>query len=208
MDATPTPPAKKPSKLLARYYGTMFFLLILAFVGVAAFVLKPMLDMVKETNAQVTADLATLQGDRTYLESLDTSISAAQNIPSTVLGQVDRALPDQTQIPELLVLFGDIGDREGVKVNSVSFSEESASARQQRATSTISDVTVNLAVTAPNYFQIKRFLSDIEASLRILDVTGINVSTRGGGEASYAILLKTYVYSPPKSARQPTPPQR
>jgi len=200
------PKVKRPSRLLARNYGTLFFLMILAFIGVAAFVLKPMLDGVKETNAQVTGDIGTLQADRSYLDSLDTSVAAAQNIPSTVLDQVDRALPTEAKIPELLVLFGDTGDRDGVEVNNVSFSEETASQKILHATSTVSEVGVSLSVTAPNYYQIKRFLSDLEASLRILDVTGINVAARGG-EASYAIQLKTYVYSPPRSSR-PTPQQR
>jgi len=201
------PKVKRQSSLLVRYYGTLFFLMILAFIGVTALVLKPMLDAVNETNAQVTASIATLDGDKAYLNSLDTSVAAAQNIPTTVLDQVDRALPTDPQIPELLVLFGDAADRDGVQVTNVSFSEESAATRSQQATSTVSKVGVNLSVTSPNYFQIKRFLSDLEASLRILDVTGINVSSRGGAGAAYAILLNTYVYTPPASAR-PTPQQR
>jgi Tfp pilus assembly protein PilO len=200
------PATKRPSKILGEYYGSIFFLLTLAFLGAAVLVLKPMLDSVKSTNAQVTASLRTLENDRTYLASLDSSVSAAQNIPGAVLDQVSRALPREAGIPELLVLLGDTATRDGVQLANVSFSEESASARLARTTSTVAEIGINLSVAAQNYPQIKRFLRDLESSLRILDVTGINVSTRGA-ESSYAILLKTYMYMPPRTTAA-TPLQR
>lgn len=200
------PVVKRPSKILGEYYGSVFFVLTLAFLGAAVLVLKPMLDSVKEANARTEMGLQTLANEQGYLDSLDRSISAAENIPATVLTQVDRALPREPGIPELLVLLGDTAAKDGVQVTNVSFSEESAAAQQARTTSTVAEIGINLSVTAQNYPQIKRFLRDLESSLRILDVTGINVSTRGT-ESSYAILLKTYVYMPPRSTRA-TPVQR
>lgn len=200
------PAAKRPSKILGEYYGSVFFVLVLAFLGAAALVLKPMLDAVKDANARTSTGVQTLENEQRYLDSLDRSISAAENIPASVLSQVDRALPREPGIPELLVLLGDTATRDGVKVTNVSFSEESAATQQARATSTVAEIGVNLSVTAVNYPQIKRFLRDMESSLRILDVTGINVSMRGG-ESAYAILMKTYVYMPPRATR-PTPVQR
>ncbi|MFH1077923.1 MAG: type 4a pilus biogenesis protein PilO [Patescibacteria group bacterium] len=201
------PAAKRPSKILGEYYGSIFFAIILTFLAMTALVLKPKLDVVKGTNAEVTVNLQSLEQGRTYLESLERSISAAEGIPPSILDQVDRALPRETGVPELLVLFGDTATKDGVKISNISFAEESESTRQTRATSTVSEVSINLSVTAVNYAQIKRFLRDIETSLRIIDVTGINVSTQGK-ESAYAILLKTYVYKPLRSSTTPTPSQR
>lgn len=202
-----TQPAPKPaSKLFTEYYGSVFFLMILAFLVVALVVLKPKLDEVKAVNAEIASTLQVLDGERNYLNSLDQSISAAQNIAPVVLDQVDRALPREQGIPELLVLFGNTADRDGVKIANVTFADGSGTPGARAATSSVSELAVNMTVTAENYPQIKKFIRDLEVSLRLLDIIGINVSTQGRGSA-YALQMKTYVYTPPVKA-MPTPVQR
>ena len=198
----PKPKAQKPpSKLLTDYYGVLFLLMVLIFVSAAFIVLKPKLDDLKATNAETTARLEELNRDSAYLSSLDQSIAAAQTIPAETLAKVDRALPREQQIPELLVLFGDTADRDGVKITNVSFSDPSLG---HAATSTVSELIVNMTVTAENYPQIKKYIRDLEVSLRLLDIVGINVSTQGT-QSAYALQLKTYTYSPPaKVAATPT----
>lgn len=194
---------KPPSKLLTDYYGALFFLMVLIFVLTAFIVLKPKLDNLKATNAETTATLAALENETTYLTSLDQSVAAAQSIPTETLTKVDRALPREQGIPELLVLFSDTADRDGVKVGNVSFSDPIAG---RATTSTINELLINMTVTAQNYPQIKKYIRDLEVSLRILDIVGINVSTQGDSSA-YALQLKTYTYSSPGKVAA-TPSQR
>jgi Tfp pilus assembly protein PilO len=189
---TKPPVAKPPSKLLTEYYGSLFFLMVLLFLLAAFVVLKPMLDDVKSANAQVVSTLETLANETAYLNSLDQSIAAAQSIPPDVLRKVDRALPRTQGIPELLMLFSSTGDRDHVKISNISFSD---AAPGRVTTSSVSELTVNLTVVAAGYPDIKKFLRDLEASLRIMDVIGINVSTQGT-ESAYALQLKTYAYTP------------
>lgn len=189
----PKPKAlKPPSKLLTDYYGALFFLMVLVFALAAFIVLKPKLDDVKATNAQTTVQLEAVNRETAYLTSLDQSISAAQTIPAETLTKVDRALPREQGIPELLVLFGDTADRDGVKITNVSFSDV---ALGRAATSSVSELLINMSVTAENYPQIKKYIRDLEVSLRLLDIVGINVSTQGT-QSAYALQLKTYTYSP------------
>lgn len=191
METKPLPEPKKPSKLLTEYYGLIFFLLVLVFLAAAAFGVKPKLDGLKQTNARITVELERLENERHYLDSLDQSIAAAQSIAPGVLGQVEQALPRKKGIPELLVLLGGTADKDGVKITNVTFSEIERS--EARATSTVGELSISLNVTAKNYPQIKKFIRDLEASLRLLDITGINVSTQGK-ESAYAMQMKTYVY--------------
>lgn len=186
---TPTPAVKKPSKLFTEYYGSVFMLMVLTFLVITALILKPKLDDVKTTNAQITSVLGNLENERGYLNSLEQSISAAKTISPTVLEQVDRALPRAQGVPELLVLFGETSDRDGVKISSVTFSDTAFGG----STSTVKELNVNLLVTAQNYPQIKKFIRDLEVSLRLLDITGINVTTQDK-DSAYALQLKTYVY--------------
>lgn len=200
----PKPKAMKPpSKLLTDYYGALFFLMVLIFVLASFILLKPKLDDIKATNAQTTTQLEAVNRETAYLTSLDQSVAAAQTIPAETLAKVDRALPREQQIPELLVLFGDTADRDGVKITNVSFSD---GALGQAATSSVSELTVNMTVTAQNYPQIKKYIRDLEVSLRLLDVVGINVSTQGT-QSAYALQMKTYTYSPAAKTAA-TPVQR
>lgn len=200
-----TQPLKPTSRLLTEYYGSLFFLMVLLFLGAALLVLKPKLDEVKTTNAQTASMVETLADERQYLNSLEQSISAAATITPAVLDQVDRALPRDQGVPELLVLFGETGQRHGVKISNLSFAE-TATAAVRASTSSVSELSINVTVTAQNYPQIKKFIRDLEVSLRLLDIVGINVSTQGT-ESAYALQMKTYVYTPNIKVT-PTPTQR
>ncbi|MBU1907725.1 type 4a pilus biogenesis protein PilO, partial [Patescibacteria group bacterium] len=137
--------------------------------------------------------------------SLEGSVAAAGAISPAVLDKVDSAMPREAEIPELLVLFSSAAERDNVKIMNVNFAE-ARTAKAARplasATSSVSGITINMSVAAINYPQIKRFLKNIERSLRIMDIEGINVASRGE-ESVYAIQLKTYVYAPATGAATP-----
>jgi len=196
---------KHPSKLLTEYYSSLFFLLILLFLGASIFVIKPKLDEVKQTNAAIASSLDKLSSETVYLNSLEGSVAAAGAISPAVLDKVDSAMPREAEIPELLVLFSSAAERDNVKIMNVNFAE-ARTAKAARplasATSSVSGITINMSVAAINYPQIKRFLKNIERSLRIMDIEGINVASQGE-ESVYAIQLKTYVYAPATGAVTP-----
>jgi Tfp pilus assembly protein PilO len=198
---TNTPTQQPSSRLLTDYYGVLFFSMVLVFVLSAVIVLMPMLDEVKATNASVRSTLVALDDETAYANSLETSIAAAQVISPDVLDKVDRALPRRQEIPGLLVLFERVSSRDDVQISNVSFSEPTTP-----ATTTVSELSINMTVTAADYPHMKKFIRDLEASLRLLDVVGITVATQGESSA-YALQLKTYVY---REAQRPsgTPTQR
>jgi len=197
---------KGPSKLFTDYYGSVFLLLIAAFLLAAFFVLKPELDDIKQTNAQTTSQIELINRQRNYLQSLQQSVAAAQTIPPTTLQQVDRALPDDPSIPSLLVQFGSAAASNNVRIDSMNFTEPTV-ATQPAATAKpgsanpvasnpqIRKIDISLAIHAYSYFDVKRFLSDLESSLRLLDVTGITASG-AGGQVTYALTLRSYTFAP------------
>ncbi|MBU0540135.1 hypothetical protein KKF59_04360, partial [Patescibacteria group bacterium] len=105
---------KHPSKLLTEYYSSLFFLLILLFLGASIFVIKPKLDEVKQTNAAIASSLDKLSSETVYLNSLEGSVAAAGAISPAVLDKVDSAMPREAEIPELLVLFSSAAERDNV----------------------------------------------------------------------------------------------
>ncbi len=132
------------------------------------------------------------------MNSLEQSIAAAQTIAPDVLQRVDEALPREQRIPELLVLFGKVADRNQVKISNIAFADAVGSPRS--ATTSIRELSINMTVVAENYPRIKKFIRDLETSLRMLDVVAINVSAQGE-EAAYALQMRAYSYAPPQKMR-------
>lgn len=212
----PTPSAQ-PSVITEKTFGTRFFteyyvvsflFLIVAFIGGAFLVLRPLIETIKETNAQTESELLTIQQERTYFASLEQSVAAAQSIPSTTLDQVNRALPRDTRMPELLVQFGAAAARNQLRIDSISFNAtHSSSASTNAKTSSsnlIAPLDVTLAIHAHNYFDMKRFLSDVETSLRLIDVIGMTTSG-SGTDLTYTLQLRTYSFNAPIRTVSATP---
>jgi hypothetical protein len=197
-ETSPKEQKARQSRLYTEYYGSAFLLLIALFLLNAFFVIKPIINQVKETNAQTAAELRVTASEQGYLDSLEQSIAAAQTISSPVLQRVSEALPTEANIPALLVQFGSIAFTNGVQIVGISFAENKPASRavQSAQTSSIVPIDITLAVRVRNYFDLKRFLADVESSLRLLDV--MSMSTSGGelGEdIAYTIQLRSYAFS-------------
>lgn len=205
---------KAPSRLFTDYYATAVLILIAVFVGVAFFVLRPMIIDIKETNAQTATRLETLDQQRAYLTSLSQSVAASKSISPEALDQVNRALPSDADIPLLLLQFSAAAAQRNIKIGSISFSEPqpartagtSAPSPAGGATTTraVIPMDVSLTLNAQNYIDVKRFLADLESSLRLMDVVGISTSPSGKDkETAYQLQLRTYTFGTTKLTTRP-----
>ncbi len=193
----------KRSRLFTEYYGSMVFVMFAFFLVISFGFLKPIIDHVKDANAQTTTSLTTADNERAFLASLDRSISAAKSIPPLVLDQVVEALPNDPNTPSLLVQFDAAAVRNNVRIISVSINEPKLviPTTQKTTGPQVFPMDINLSIAAKNYFDMKRFLGDLETSLRVMDPAAI--STGGiveGGDITFTLQLKTYVFAQPVSA--------
>lgn len=212
MNAAPRKPEKAPkgpSKFFTEYYGSVFLFLLAGFIVLAYVVLIPMIREIRSINAQTESRIAAIEDERRYLSSLEQSVAAAQSIPAATLEQVGEALPNEAKFPSLLLQFGAASARNNVRIDSVSFLETRATpgAQAGRATSTspVTPTDVNLALRARSYFDVKRFLADIEANLRLMDVVSLT-SSMSSGELTYNLQLRAYTFTaalPRTAAAQP-----
>lgn len=193
---------KGPSKFFSEYYGAAFLFLIAVFVAAAFFVLRPVLDDIKQTNAQTESQIETINRQRSYLASLQQSVAAAQTIPATTLDQVGRALPDDPNLPSLLVQFGSAATRNNVRIDTLNFSQASNVTAAQNAAKPavaanpqVRPLDISMTLHAFNYFDVKRFLSDLESSLRLMDVLGITANG-AGNQVTYTLQMRTYTFVP------------
>ncbi len=196
-----TPAVTSPSvRFFSEYYVVSFLFIIVAFIGGAFLILRPMIETIKETNAQTASRILTIDQERVYVGSLEQSVAAAQSIPSTTLDQVNRALPRDARTPELLVQFGAAAARNQLRIDSIGFnvthSSSAGADTKTAASSLIAPLDITIAIHAHNYFDMKRFLTDIETSLRLIDVTGMTTSGVGT-DLTYTLQLRTYSFVPP-----------
>lgn len=195
---------KHPSRFFTEYYAAAFLFLISAFVILAFLFVKPLIDQIKETNAMTQSEVALTDSERAYLSSLDASIAAAETISPTVLDRVALALPTDANVPSLLVQFGSAAYANGIKIDNIAFNEGKAATRSASSSGTtqVVPLDITLAVHSRSYFDIKRFLSALETSLRVMDVQGMAASG-GEGDAFYNLQLRTYVFNSPAPAVKP-----
>ncbi len=203
--AVPLTKTRGPSRFWVEYYISAVLLLIAAFVGVAYVIHRPMILNIKETNAETTQRLQTLERQRAFLVSLSQSIAASRAISPEALDQVNRALPSGAQIPLLLLEFGTSAAQRNVKIGSITFAE-AMNAREPASTPRAASrglvavpvaipIDISLTLNAQTYADVKRFLADIEASRRLMDVIGIAMSAGGASkETTYQIQLRTYMF--------------
>jgi Tfp pilus assembly protein PilO len=183
------------SRFLSEYYGSFCIGLILMFICAVGLILKPKFDFFRQTNIEIGAQTSVFNQEQAYVTSLEESVAAAESIAPAVLTHVDEALPREARIPELLVLLDQAAQKNQLRMLNVSFAENTAVGRNTTS-SAIGEVAITLTVQASDYLQLKRFLGDLERSLRLIDVTGLHVAIGSGGETAYALQLKAYTYAP------------
>jgi hypothetical protein len=213
-------PAKRkmPFVIFTHYYGVFFLFLIALFIGLGYIVFVPRYgDMVAIAGEIGTAE-ATLQEEESYLGALNQSIEAAEAIPAETVGKVDEAIPRaNTGIPKMLVTMAAIARASGVELGNVEFSESGPMPGIASRKLGISPIHISTSVQADGYQEMRKFLSNLEQSLRLVDVNSIAVSAGavkdekgGGGEHvafNYALQLTAYTLSsaPPISAANAQP---
>ena len=187
-----TPAVKTPSKLFTDYYGTIFLLLIALYVAAGFFVIKPKIDYNKQVEVDTLALRQEIENERFYFDGLSRSVAAAQAISPEVLDRVDKALPREVSVPELLVILSGAARISQVELNNLIFENSSAAVPGTKGPLPLN---ITMSVGANNYLEVKNFLRVLENSLRIFDVQNINVTGLDQEKTNFSLQLKTY-YSP------------
>ncbi|HPN15277.1 MAG TPA: type 4a pilus biogenesis protein PilO [bacterium] len=186
-----TPAVKTPSKLFTDYYGTIFLLLIALYVAAGFFVIKPKIDYNKQVEVDTLALRQEIENERFYFDGLSRSVAAAQAISPEVLDRVDKALPREVSVPELLVILSGAARISQVELNNLIFENSSAAVPGTKGPLPLN---ITMSVGANNYLEVKNFLRVLENSLRIFDVQNINVTGLDQEKTNFSLQLKTYYY--------------
>ncbi len=200
--AQDTAPAKiktrKYSKVFVEYYASIFLFLIASYIGLAFFVLIPIISEIRKTNVLIENQIKITQQERGYLSALEQSVAAAEAIPDATLHRVNQALPYKTELPSLLRQLGYASEKNKVRIDSLNILETKTTpsvpaGRAATSSQFILPIDINLSLRARSYFDVKRFLADVETNIRLMDVISLS-SSFNGVEFNYSLQMRTYLF--------------
>ena len=162
------------------------------------------------TNDQYTKAI----GDATKLLALrDKANEQMKNISSTDQENLDKMLPNTVDNIRLIIDLNSVAMKHGFALknikagvtggaNKVTSKTQKAPVPVTGASSvanaattipvpTLDTVTVSFGVTAP-YLQFRSFLQDLEADLRIIDLSHLSISANDSGTYDFNVEMKTY----------------
>lgn len=123
-----------------------------------------------------------------YLEDLRQLDLRLKKLDQEKIAKFSDILPAEPDLPGLFVQLQAIAEASGLGVGSISFTEPAGATAP--AAGQVASLDVSLAVSAGDYGLLKRYLTNLEENLRLLDVVSVNFGAEA--EGPYAVQLRTY----------------
>lgn len=180
------------------------FVSLICFVaagGIFFMYTQPAYDTVQTLNAQVSQYDEALQ-KATELQQIKQSLLSRYNTfdPANI-DRLQKLLPDHVDNVRLILDIDSLAGKHGMALQNVAVSAAQSSQGQSTAVGTVGsakqkyDSLTLKFTTQGSYNTFREFLSDLESSLRIVDLVSLTLarsSDGGAGTYSYDITLRTY----------------
>lgn len=118
-----------------------------------------------------------------------------ENLPQNEVQKLEKVLPSQSDIVSLAVNFDSIAARYGISIKSINSTDSSTQSVdgivQAPSSSLYHEATVTLSFIA-DYESFRGFMSDIEKSLRIIDIQSVTFESSDNGLYDFKVTVKTY----------------
>jgi Tfp pilus assembly protein PilO len=170
-------------------------ILIVASVGAFFGFVDPRYEGIKVLRAESAQYGNALDNARKLQEIRDSLRSTYNTIPTKDLDRLKKLLPDHVDNVRLIIDISDIARQYGLTLRSVKNVDAAVVAKERETfdleESPIGSVTLNFSVDAA-YNNFVAFLKDLEASLRIVDITSLSFEVRDVSTYTFDVGIKTY----------------
>lgn len=187
--------------------NTTALLLIILAIGIYFTFTRGQLAQAKAIKVVNDEYTAAIKGAVELIKIRDQVLAQYKALSEEDQERLDKMIPSTVDNIRLIIDINDVAFKHGFSLRDIKASAPGSSRTTPvsgRATTenrpvgisipTLDTVTISFSVTAP-YLEFISFLQDLEASLRIMDPTGITVSTsetKGAGVYDFSVELKTY----------------
>lgn len=178
------------------------FLLILIALSIAAFMMfvKPAYQQTKQIRESILSDSTNLNTAGKIKESREALIAAYNNIPKADLDSLRVLLPDSVDNIRLIIQIDSLATKNGLStVRNVEYQTDTkpttAGQSPEAMRKPYGEFTISFSTTG-QYQNFLSFLSDLEANLRLVDITKVEFqqlsTTQVASTMNYRVTIKTY----------------
>jgi Tfp pilus assembly protein PilO len=171
------------------------FILILISAGLLYVFILPQYDQIGTLQANQAQYQNILQNVSALEAKRDELLVTYQNIPQQKVDELSKVLPDNVDTVSLAMNLDTIASHYGISIKSVQTAKDNtnnSSTIVVGATSpTYGSVTFNFSFIS-TYSNFRKFMLDIEKSLRITDIQSVSFQSTTNGLYEYQVSIKTY----------------
>ena len=169
-------------------------ILVVAAIGLFVVYTNPEYQQTKALSAQVAAYDDALNKSQELRAVRDQLLSKRNTFSSDDVQKLSEVLPDNVDNIRLIIDINNIASRHGLSLSGVNIGDISGSANKNVLSSgtgagPTGNVDVSFAITT-SYDGMLSFLSDLEHSLRLVDVE--KISFTAGNTSTYTFDIRTY----------------
>jgi Tfp pilus assembly protein PilO len=165
-------------------------ILILGFIGSILFLDIPMVQNILSTKKEIKIQQDLLQEKSNFIETV-TKLVEKYIGNEDVFKELDLILPDNQDVPGLIVQLEALANDNGVILNDVSFTEED----DEKKISDYKTIKINLKLNG-SYEALKNFLITAENNIRLVDIDsisfGASANEKNNTSFDFDLILNTY----------------
>ncbi len=184
---------KKIQKVLVAHSAVFIIVFVIGILGLGLVtVILPKITTLRDVGLQgKTVREQTLKSLQGELQGLTVAKNAYDHISTEQLSLLQRALPNEKDVPQLMVDVPALIEKLGLAVSGFDINESTfIPAAGQKDSGTIRRLDISITVNGiETYPQLKAFLAAIEQNLRILDISSISYRPT---TQNYSLILTTY----------------
>ncbi len=185
---------------------TATILIVLA-IGLYATVTRAKIDEIKSVQAVNNEYSTALSNADKLIKVRDRVLEDFNKISEDDKTRIDKMIPNTVDNIRLIIDLDSIGNKHGVTLNNIRANANKTDSGSQVSgvkvpkttggyqnvisTPILDTVSVSFSVTA-SYSQFIDFLKDIEANLRIMDITKLTLTANDTGTYDFGVELRTY----------------
>ncbi|MFZ5363968.1 MAG: hypothetical protein ACOZAG_00580 [Patescibacteria group bacterium] len=181
------------NKIKEKSSSSLFvFLLVSIFAVAAYFLIWPEYLRLSGTREKIVSRKQAMEDASKTFREINKLLENYSSIPKEESKKISTMLPEEVGEAGLFTLFETLAQKNKIIVLGVDISEKKPADNFKNLGIMEVHAALNLAASPESedsYGDFKKFLSDIEANLRLMDITSINYTPE---TATYALNLKTY----------------
>lgn len=171
------------------------FILVLISAGLFYTVVMPQYKKVQVLRAQSAEYENILLDVSSLTEKRDNLLVKYQEMPKQEVDRVNKVLPDNIDTVRLATDFDSIASKYGISIKSIQTvvdkDDNSSNIIKSVSTKTYNSVEVSFSFVS-TYENFRKFMQDIEKSLRIIDIKSVAFNAGETGLSEYKVTIQTY----------------